>query len=226
MRPEFNVRKNHQHKPLLPGNQIRLIILYPAKHLNASINCSLLQTSLDNIVSETSPYEALSYTWGPETREHEIVCDGKKILVPKNCQLALRYLRYKSQTRTLWVDAICIKQSSVSERNHHVRLMADLYTRSKNVLIWVGEGDAKISSLIRRVALVGRYLQFLKDHATRHPRSDAAALRKICTSKLRLIQVVLARLLIECQQECISSSQRKVFQRFGSPGSRRCKKSF
>ena len=38
----------------------------------------------------------------------------------------------------IWVDAICINQAAVSERNHQVKLMSDIYSRATLVLAWMG----------------------------------------------------------------------------------------
>ena len=37
-----------------------------------------------------------------------------------------------------WIDAICIQQSDVSERNHQVRMMGLIYKRAAFVLAWLG----------------------------------------------------------------------------------------
>jgi hypothetical protein len=37
-----------------------------------------------------------------------------------------------------WIDAICINQSAISERNHQVRLMSDIYKTAQAVLVWLG----------------------------------------------------------------------------------------
>jgi len=41
-------------------------------------------------------------------------------------------------SNTIWVDQICIDQSSTQERNHQVRLMSKVYTQASEVLIWLG----------------------------------------------------------------------------------------
>jgi len=76
-------------------------------------------------------------------------------MVTDNCLTALRYLRPKKKARTLWVDAICIDQSSINERNHQVKLMGDVYKLARRVLIWLGEGDADSPGLMRRMRWLG-----------------------------------------------------------------------
>ena len=59
---------------------------------------------------ESAPqYEALSYTWG-SSEEGRTVCVNKKATLPVSDNLfrALRRLRKKFGSRTLWIDAICI----------------------------------------------------------------------------------------------------------------------
>lgn len=36
------------------------------------------------------------------------------------------------------MDAICINQSDIEERNHQVKLMAYIFSRAKEVLVWLG----------------------------------------------------------------------------------------
>jgi hypothetical protein len=38
----------------------------------------------------------------------------------------------------LWVDAICINQDDIEERNRQVKLMAFIYSRALAVLVWLG----------------------------------------------------------------------------------------
>lgn len=39
----------------------------------------------------------------------------------------------------IWVDALCIDQSNVAERNAHVRLMGQIYAGADLVHVWIGE---------------------------------------------------------------------------------------
>lgn len=38
----------------------------------------------------------------------------------------------------LWIDAICVDQENVNERNQQIGLMADIYTRAVKVVVWLG----------------------------------------------------------------------------------------
>ena len=52
---------------------------------------------------------------------------------------ALMHLRYVSEPRLLWVDAICINLKDKDERSQQVQLMGDIYASARRVLVWVGE---------------------------------------------------------------------------------------
>ncbi|MBE3048619.1 HET domain-containing protein [Candidatus Bathyarchaeota archaeon] len=47
-----------------------------------------------------------------------------------------------------WVDAICIHQQNVSERNHQVRMMSRIYERAAFVLAWLGLGCERALRLL------------------------------------------------------------------------------
>jgi hypothetical protein len=47
-------------------------------------------------------------------------------------------LRRPDDTRTLWVDAICVDQLNIPERNSQVSIMQKLYATAEQVVIWLG----------------------------------------------------------------------------------------
>jgi hypothetical protein len=50
----------------------------------------------------------------------------------------LRYLRYVSDERAIWIDALCINQYDTFERNQQVAKMRDIYQRALKVVVWLG----------------------------------------------------------------------------------------
>ena len=58
--------------------------------------------------------------------------------------------------RTIWIDAICIDQNNVLERNHQVRNMVRIYAQAEHVLIWLREA-AGGSSLAMDVIRAGQW---------------------------------------------------------------------
>jgi hypothetical protein len=87
-------------------------------------------------------FEALSYTWGEENLDGRVIVDGKLHQVHKNLEAALRKLRALPETQhgmKYWIDALCINQADVQERNIEVRRMRNLYAKAWSVVVWLGE---------------------------------------------------------------------------------------
>lgn len=134
-----------------PGRrEVRLLRLFAGSQAE-DINCELYTTSLNN----PDDYEALSYVWGSASNPRPITIEGNVISVTKNLEMALRHIRYPDRPRTLWVDAVCINQHNIHERNHQVRSMGDIYSKASQVLVWLGSGsenEFKAIDMIERYA--------------------------------------------------------------------------
>jgi hypothetical protein len=120
----------------------RLAILQPSAHFLAAVECNLVEVTLDHYPI----YEALSYVWGDTKVLATLQIEGASLKVTTNLELALRYLRLPDKPRTIWVDAICIDQSNIEERNQQVRLMKSIYSSCAVDLVWIGESDKRTQS--------------------------------------------------------------------------------
>lgn len=133
----------------LPARSIRVIKLLPSRRRTDPLKCSIKHLHLDHVSAQ--PYEALSYVWGEPTRRWPLDCDGKELLVTKNCHEALVNLRRRFLPRTLWIDAICINQAgtdeATTERNGQVAMMGEIYLKASRVLVWLGPAHAGLSTL-------------------------------------------------------------------------------
>jgi hypothetical protein len=116
---------------------IRVVILQPG-HFDTPIQCKLQHVDLD----EKPWYEALSYVWGDPKATMPIQLENDPAFsVTRNLERALRYLRRGDAPRVLWIDAICIDQQNVPEKNHQVQKMTRIYESAGRVQLWVGEED-------------------------------------------------------------------------------------
>ena len=61
-----------------------------------------------------------------------------ELQVTVNLELALRCIRLKDRERIVRVDAICLNQDNIIERNAHVQEMGSIYGSAERVLIWLG----------------------------------------------------------------------------------------
>lgn len=86
---------------------IRILVLKPSVDEAALIETELKTSYMDD--PRRHQYEALSYTWGNPGDTLPIRVNGYEFPITKNLHTALRRLRLRTQTRTLWIDAICIK---------------------------------------------------------------------------------------------------------------------
>ena len=120
-------------------------------------------------------YEALSYTWGT-TDDPEIayvmnlepggnVRNDVYATLPiyQNLACALRYLRYINQVRIFWIDAVCINQSNVPERNKQVKRMANIYKLAYRVVAWLGIEEYNSTQAIATLQYIGDQLEVTKE---------------------------------------------------------------
>ncbi|KAH7351367.1 heterokaryon incompatibility protein-domain-containing protein [Rhexocercosporidium sp. MPI-PUGE-AT-0058] len=126
-----------EYRPLNAARrEIRLLVLHPSTDMLDffTYTCSLIYVSMD----EDPDYEALSYVWGSEGNKQKILIDGRQLSVTLNLAEALDHLHDSHRTRKLWVDAICINQKDIPERNQQVLCMTEIYARARNVVVWIG----------------------------------------------------------------------------------------
>lgn len=122
--------------------EVRLLTIIPSEFAD-DIRCTLAKASLD----EGPFYEALSYVWGSPQYTRQIYLDEAPYNVTSNLESALRHLRYVDRPRVLWVDALCINQRDLLERNSQVRHMTGIYERASEVIAWLGDesGDSSLA---------------------------------------------------------------------------------
>ncbi|KAH0522733.1 hypothetical protein TsFJ059_006532 [Trichoderma semiorbis] len=131
----------------LDDRYIRLLKLLPGSGPDP-IRIQLQSISLE----DPGPYTALSYVWGDAEIDRRTIYSGdtERLSVTANLFHALCRFRDVSETRTWWIDALCIDQSSISERNQQVRMMLEIYTKAEETVMWLGEdGDPNLELLFQ-----------------------------------------------------------------------------
>ncbi|CAN9172511.1 unnamed protein product [Alternaria alternata] len=148
------------------------------RDVEGRISCKLRTISLEWKDDERrsqrpESYVALSYTWGPPNVGKSISIDGKPFEVRDNlwdflheacahrafaCDTNLIGENWRNiipgtntpeeEQAYLWIDAICIDQSQVEERNHQVAMMGKIYSRAQKVLVWLGRPTPLIAELL------------------------------------------------------------------------------
>lgn len=145
----------------LHSGQIRLLDIIRSIDNLGKLKCVLRTTQLADAVH--LPYFALSYTWqsaedwtfarGDLSLQSLEIGDEPELLHPK-----LRYLIHSAfehfeaspastsrlstghngQIVHLWIDALCIDQGNVQERNRQVAMMRDIFSKAACVLVNLG----------------------------------------------------------------------------------------
>ncbi|PQE21359.1 Heterokaryon incompatibility 6 OR allele protein [Rutstroemia sp. NJR-2017a BBW] len=142
--------------------EIRILILEPSS-TGHPIKCS---TKVVSLLSEPQ-YEALSYVWGDVSIRGIIVLDGCPFLVTKNLALALHHLRLPDKPRRLWVDAVCINQNDVKERNEQVAMMGEVYVHAKPVVIFLGEAYEDSDEVLGFISTVSEEAEITEETSVR-----------------------------------------------------------
>lgn len=135
--------------PLIP-QQIRVLKLIPGR-VHEPLRCLLLRATLVHLhaVRLDEPdherslveYECISYCWGTNLNQLDISCNGHNMSISLNLGDALRHVRrgsFDSEPRYVWADALCINQSSLSEKSEQVQLMFTIFEKASNVICWLG----------------------------------------------------------------------------------------
>lgn len=79
----------------------------------------------------------------------------RSISVTSNLAQALLRLRQHSTPRLIWVDALCIHQQNEGEKQQQIQLMAEIYARASDVIVWLGDGQDGGESALESIRIVG-----------------------------------------------------------------------
>jgi hypothetical protein len=126
----------------LADNEIRLAVLRPSADFDEAIRVDLITATWPPPL----PYEALSYVWGDAAVQSTILIESvggpsQPYSVTTNLGVALRHLRREDRDRPMWIDALCINQSNVEEKEKQISKMDQIYQAAYKVCVWLGPGS-------------------------------------------------------------------------------------
>jgi len=131
---------------------VRLLQILPPS------NERLIKCSTRHVLIDSPPkYTALSYVCaflepGVTAQQGRVVeLDGRTHLVSDNLWNFLNEAQHQFALADFWIDALCINQLDVKERNHQVAQMHRIFGSAAVVLIWLGRGDDDTRSFARAV---------------------------------------------------------------------------
>ena len=130
--------------------------------------------------SRDQQYHALSYVWGSELKPCALFCcpvqyaPGQSIelvpptVIPITASLdsILRTFRENMPyaAEYLWIDAVCINQENLAERESQVLAMGDIYSRAKTTFVCLGEDDndaAEAFQCVRKIQQIYGAFQYI-----------------------------------------------------------------
>jgi hypothetical protein len=173
------------YSPLVNTDEIRLIELQPCS-TPGTIECTIQHARL----SERPSYEALSYMWGSPASLKLIRINACYVYVREKLWSALNYLRLKIKPRLIWIDALCINQQNVIERNHQVEQMGRIYSEAQRVVAWLGESDARSALVFQLLGKIGTDSEWTKFSENSILDGDATAAGN---TKLSAIEMMFSR---------------------------------
>jgi Heterokaryon incompatibility protein (HET) len=162
--------------------------------------------------------------WGtPKDRLFGITLNGRHFLVQQNLLSVLSCLRLPDEVCILWIDAICINQSNISERNHQVGMMGGIYEQAECVLAWVGEAT-EASNLAMQTLREFDYTKSAKDTSTatdwgvddENRRNRLALVETLCNREYWLRTWIIQEVLLAKELEIICGGYRVSWKAFGA----------
>lgn len=141
-------------------NEIRVLRILPDGG-DKELYCEMVHVQLDQALD----YQALSYAWRdpqlfPNNGElQKLNINDSPCLVEANLASFLRHIRLEEgPTDWFWVDALCINQHDIAERNLQLLRMSEIFRMAKRVVVWLGpemhNSDKALSFVKRHFDLV------------------------------------------------------------------------
>lgn len=137
------------YKSLAVGStSIRLLKVKKPISFEEPIDCEIFTAAFKDLPT----FVALSYKWGTDEPKQRILLNGVATEVGQNLSEALQYLqRHDSGEEPYWVDALCINQQDIAERNQQVGIMRHIYQRASTVLIWLGKKYERYDAILPKL---------------------------------------------------------------------------
>jgi hypothetical protein len=160
----------YQYAPLSDAKSCVRLLELQAGQGRDLIVCQLEEIALD---ASNNKYDALSYVWGPPGGKSRVVqVGGGSFEIGINLHCALENLRHADRPRFLWVDAICVDQSNIAERNVQVPLMCEIYQNAARTVCFLGPANKSTRDMYKMLEELAQERRTLEAEVRTH-QSDA-----------------------------------------------------
>ncbi|KAF2025135.1 HET-domain-containing protein, partial [Setomelanomma holmii] len=158
-----------QYQPLIdPDGEIRLAMIHPGS-FDDPIRISFVQgdssSFSDNCWIPNPAYETLSHAWGTDEDPSRVIVDMEGdpfVVTTRNLDIALCHIRYTRDLRLIWIDALCIYQSSSHEKSRQVAAMGRVFSAAREVLIWLGPAQDASDEALDLLNHIGSHINWNK----------------------------------------------------------------
>ncbi|KAI9683490.1 MAG: hypothetical protein M1822_006030 [Bathelium mastoideum] len=104
----------------------------------------------------------MSYVWGDPKPSHTVTVNGYNVAVTQNLVQSLHRLRRVDEPFKVWVDALCINQADVHERNIQVQRIGRIFGNASKVMVFLGAEAEESPEAIKLLVLISQFA--LGDH--------------------------------------------------------------
>ena len=126
-----NIQEVYTRLPL-KTNEFRLLWLR-SKSNTGIVDCELGRVDMNYA---GPPYVAVSYTWGGQSLNHTVLCNGIEVPVTRSCADVLSAILTVGRG-VVWIDQLCIDQKNDEEKADQILLMKDIYANAGAVASWL-----------------------------------------------------------------------------------------
>lgn len=185
-----NLQNNRSLYRTLDGSraEIRLLVLPDSDAADTeSISASFRVVSLH----EFPEFYALSYVWGNPTMTVPLFVDGSEVPTSPNLEHIIRILLSHDKGpatvrgKAIWIDALCINQENISEKEQQIPLMGQIYRQATRVLMWLGDAQGHADWAMDRMSDPDFYVAASNRNKTRRsPTPDEIRLKLIIEEDL------------------------------------------
>jgi hypothetical protein len=92
--------------------------------------------------------------WGDASLKAQLLVDNAILEIQASASAVLRQVRYRNKPRRLWIDAVCINQADLKERQQQVSYMRYVYTNSSRNLIYLGQSDNHTEAALENITTI------------------------------------------------------------------------
>ncbi|KAI5361063.1 Putative heterokaryon incompatibility [Septoria linicola] len=139
-----------EYQPLdASKGEIRLLTILRKQPSSEQPHCRLKTVSVDE--SPPPEFYSVSYCWGDPEPRSEITVDGQAIVVPHQTEQTLCHISECVGAVPVWIDAVCINQASLQERQEQIPLMKKIYSNAREGLVFLGPQDDALQATVQHL---------------------------------------------------------------------------